>query len=304
MRGAEAIILVPEEEKIMPVAIDLLPAGVAGLGESPLWDHRSGRLYWVDSIAPEICSSDAEGGDIVRWTLDQPIGSIGLAAGGLVAALADGFYRFDPANGQVEAIAHPVRAPATRLNDGKADRHGRFLAASMRTGYDDDAGALFRLDADGGWAQLESGVAIGNAICFAPDGEALYFADSLDGHLRRYRYDPQSGSIGAREDLVDCREQGSGPDGATVDAEGRIWAALVLAQAVGCYSPEGKLLRSIPVPLPFPSCPAFGGPNLDTLYLTSIADSGHRLVADHPDAGRITVIRGLDAVGIAEGVYL
>ena len=135
----------------MPVAIDLLPAGVAGLGESPLWDHRSGRLYWVDSIAPEICSSDAEGGDIVRWTLDQPIGS-----------------------------------------------------------------------------------------------------------------------IGAREDLVDCREQGSGPDGATVDAEGRIWAALVLAQAVGCYSPAGKLLRSIPVPLPFPSCPAFGGPDLDTLYLLSL----------------------------------
>ena len=66
---------------------------------------------------------------------------------------------------------------------------------------------------------------------------------------------------------------------------------------------DGTLLRSIPVPLPYPSCPAFGGPNLDTLYLTSIANSGHRLVADHPDAGRITAIRGLDVPGIAEGIY-
>ena len=287
----------------MPVAIDLLPVGVSGLGESPLWDHRSGRLYWVDSIAPEILSSDAEGGDVRRWTLEQPVGSIGLASDGLIVALADGFYRFDPESGKVEAIAHPVMASATRLNDGKADRHGRFLAASMRTGYDDDAGALFRLDADGGCVQLESGVAIGNAVSFSPDGETLYFADSLDGHLRRYRYHPESGAIGPRENLVDCRVQGSGPDGATVDSEGRIWAALVLAQAVACYAPDGKLLRSIPLPLPYPSCPAFGGLDLDTLYLTSIANSGHRLVADHPDAGRITAIRGIDARGIAEGVY-
>jgi L-arabinonolactonase len=96
---------------------------------------------------------------------------------------------------------------------------------------------------------------------------------------------------------------GSGADGATVDANGRIWVALVLAQAVGCYSPDGTLLRSIPVPLPYPSCPAFGGEEMDTLYLTSIANSGHRLVANHPDAGRITAIRGLDVPGIAEGIY-
>lgn len=289
----------------MPVEIELLNAGVAGLGESPLWDHRSGRLWWVDSAAGQICSSDAEGGARADWTLDQPVGSIGLADGdGLVAALADGFHRFDPASGAAVPIARPAMAAGTRLNDGKADRDGRFLCASMRTGDAVGAGALFRLDADGATATLETGIGIGNAICFSPAGDTLYFADSLDGMLRRHDYDRESGRIGARHDLVDCRVHGgSGADGATVDAAGRIWVALVLAQAVGCYSPDGKLLRSIPVPLPYPSCPAFGGPNLDILYLTSIANSGHRLVADHPDAGRITAIRGLDAPGIAEGVY-
>jgi len=288
----------------MPVEIDLLDAGVAGLGESPLWDHRTARLWWVDSTAGRLHASGAEGQDQASWDLGQPIGSIGLATAGLVVALADGFYRFDAQAGTTTPITRPDMAPGTRLNDGKADRAGRFLCASMRTGDALGAGALFRLDADGAIGQLESGVGIGNAICFSPDGDTLYFADSLDGKLRRYDYDQAVGRVGPRHDLVDCQlHGGSGADGATVDAEGRIWVALVLAQAIGCYAPDGTLLRSIPVPLPYPSCPAFGGPNLDTLYLTSIANSGHRLVADHPDAGRITVIRGLDAPGIAEGIY-
>lgn len=287
----------------MPVEIDLLDAGVGGLGESPLWDHRNARLWWVNSTAGRLCSSDAEGSNQADWTFDQAIGSIGLADGGLVVALADGFYRFAADDGRLEVIANPAMAPETRLNDGKADRAGRFLAASMRTGDATDAAALFRLDADGTTACLETGIGIGNAICFSPDGDTLYFADSLDGMLRRYAYDQDSGAVGPRHDLVDCRAHGSGADGATVDAEGRIWVALVLAQAVACYAPDGTLLRSIPVPLPYPSCPAFGGPDLDILYLTSIANSGHRIITDHPDAGRITAIRGLDAPGIAEGIY-
>jgi len=287
----------------MPVEIDLLNAGVAGLGESPLWDHRNARLWWIDATAGRIHSSDAEGGERAEWRLDQPIGSIGLAQEGLIVALSDGFYRFSPESGRVDPVSRPAMASETRLNDGKADRAGRFLAASMRTGEAVGAGALFRLDADGAVETLETGIGIGNAICFSPAGDTLYFADSLDGLLRRYDYDPGKGRIGPRRDLVDCRDHGSGADGATVDADGRIWVALVLAQAVACYAPNGTLLRSIPVPLPYPSCPAFGGPNLDILYLTSIANSGNRLVANHPDAGRITAIRGLDARGIVEGIY-
>ncbi len=287
----------------MPVEIDLLPAPAVSLGESPLWDHRSGRLWWVDSLAGRLHSSDAEGREAAQWGFDQPVGSVGLADGGLIAALADGFYHFDPDGGDTALIARPAMAPATRLNDGKADRDGRFLAASMRVGDDGGSGALFRLDADGACLPIETGITIGNAICFSPAGDTLYFADSMDGMLRHYRYDRASGAIAERHDLVDCRERGSGPDGATVDADGNIWVALVLAQAVACYAPDGKLLRSIPLPLPYPSCPAFGGGDLDILYLTSIANSGHRLVADHPDAGRMTAIRGLGVKGIAEGVY-
>lgn len=287
----------------MPVTVDLLPAAPAALGESPLWDHRSERLWWVDAIAGILRSTDAEGLEPREWRLEQSLGSVGLASDGLILALADGFHRFDPDSGATRPIARPTMQPNTRLNDGKADRHGRFLCASMRLSDDGTPGDLFRLDADGQVATLEHGVAIGNALCFSPAGDALHFADSMDGMLRRYAYNSETGAIGKRADIADCREQGSGPDGATVDAEGRIWVALVLAQAIACYTPDGALIRTIPVPVPYPSCPAFGGANLDTLYVTTIANSGHRLIADHPDAGRVIAINGLDAVGIGEGIY-
>lgn len=288
----------------MKVRIDLLDVGVSCLGESPVWDHTSDRLWWVDSATGQLCSSNAQGGEHAEWSLGQPVGSIGLSRGGLIAALADGFYRFSPATGATSLIAHPEMAVGTRLNDGKADRDGRFLCASMRISGDESPGALYSLDTDGTIRTLETSIGIGNAICFSPDGDRLYFADSLDGMLRQYDYDRESGQVSNRRFIVDCREHGgSGADGATVDTEGRIWVALVLAQAIGCYSSEGKLLRSIPVPLPYPSCPAFGGPDLETLYITSIVNSGNRLISDHPDAGRIMAIQGLGSCGIAEGIY-
>lgn len=272
------------------------------LGESPLWDEARQRLWWVDSLAGEIHAARADGEPLLCWRYPQPVGSIGLAEGGLVAALADGFYLIDGEHGGATPIAR-VGSEGLRFNDGKADRAGRFLSGEMRTRDDGDGGRLWRLDPNGAATPLAEGFGVANAICFAPDGRALYVADSLDGMIRVHPYDPTTGEIGARQDLVDCRGHGSGPDGATVDAQGNLWVALVLAQAVACFSPEGKLLRRIDVPIPYPSCPAFGGPGLATLYVTTIADSGHRLVTDHADGGRIVAIEGLGVRGLAEGRY-
>jgi len=143
---------------------------------------------------------------------------------------------------------------------------------------------------------------LSNAICFSPQGERLYFADSLAGVIWRYAYDPATGEARAREDFIDTRPYGSAPDGATVDRDGRLWVAMVQARAIACFNPDGTLDRMIDVPLPFPSCPAFGGPNLDLLFVTSLSDTGS-IRAEGPEAGRILVIAGLGAVGVAEGYY-
>lgn len=271
------------------------------LGESPLWDVARQRLWWVDALAGEIHAADADGTPAVHWRYPQPVGSIVLAAGGLVAALADGFHSIDGDTGVATPLGLAGR-DGLRFNDGKADRFGRFLSGEMRMRDDASDGRLWSL-AGGTATPLLDGFAVANAICFAPDGATLYVADSLEGVIRAYPYDGLTGSLGARRDLIDSREHGSGPDGATVDADGNLWVALVLAQAVACFSPEGALLRRIELPIPYPSCPAFGGRDLTTLFVTTIADSGHRLVTDHPDGGRIIAIEGLGVTGLAEGHY-
>ena len=275
------------------------------LGESAVWDQSRQCLWWVDSLAGLIHAAAADGTPLATFRQDQPVGSIGLSEDGLVAALADGFYRIDADTGAATPIAAVPADTTLRLNDGKADRAGRFLSGQMQvhnTGSDPSEASLWQLATDGA-TRLTGGLKLTNAICFSPDGATLYFADSLEGVIRAHDYDGATGAIGPRRDLVDCQLFGSGPDGATVDADGNIWVALVLAQAVACISPGGALLRSIDLPIPYPACPAFGGPNLDILYVTTIADSGQRLKSDHPDAGRILAIGGLGTTGLPEGRY-
>lgn len=274
------------------------------LGESPVWDALHGWLWWVDIRHNRVMAADA-GGRIQRdWTFDSAVGSIGLAEKGLVAAFVDHFALIGE-EGAVQPLARPAIGTGTiRFNDGKADRQGRFLSGTMQHGGQaDPLATVWRLDSSGGATQVEAGMKLVNAICFSPCGSWLYLADTLEGMIRRYPYDPQTGALGAREDFFDCTEVGA-PDGATVDAEGCLWVALVTTQRIACISAQGELLRSIDVPVPYPSCPAFGGADMATLYVTTIADSGHKLKSDHPDAGRMLAITDLDARGIAEAIYL
>lgn len=289
----------------MGLTVDLLDGARCALGESPTWDPAAQRLWWVDSAARRLWSADPDGSAATSWDMPSAPGSIGLMRDGLVVALADGFYSFHPATGELVMVARPAIGEAgIRLNDGKADRQGRFHSGTILTAETGPDGTLWRLDTDGRAVCVERGFRIANALCFSPAGDRLYFADSLEGIVRSYTYDPATGALGAHLPLIDCRDHGSAPDGATVDVEGNIWIALVQAQAVLCVDPGGRPLRRIEMPMPYPSCPAFGGAALDTLYVTSIADSGHRLKSDHPDAGRIAVLKELGVVGIAEACCL
>ncbi|MBK9010180.1 SMP-30/gluconolactonase/LRE family protein [Novosphingobium sp.] len=284
----------------MQVEISFLGEHRARLGESPLWDDARACLWWVDAIAQRIRAADLDGKLLAEFTADQPVGSIGLADGGLIVALADGFYLLNATNGRMECLARvPGDRTGRRLNDGKVDPAGRFVCGDFASDCP-EGGTVWQIHSAGRIRAIEQGVKIANAICFAPDGAAMYLADSLEGVLRRYPYDPATGDLGARADLVDCNTLGSAPDGATNDTAGNVWTTLVMAQALACFSPGGELLHRIALPVPYPSCPAFGGKARDILFATSISDSGHRIRVDHPDGGRIMVIRGLRATGLPE----
>lgn len=289
----------------MGLQVSRISATAAELGESPLWDADRQRLYWVDGVARRLHAYDAASQATRHWELPSMIGSVGLGRGNdVVAALADGIYRFDLETGTLAPLLMPEpRDACVRFNDGKMDRAGRFLCGSMGL-HAEPLGKLHRVDVAGGHAVLLCDIRISNSLCFSPDGRTMYFADSLDRAIRAYPYGREGECDDRPYMTIDTAPYGSGPDGATVDADGCLWVALVQVGKIACFTPCGALDRLIDAPTDLPSCVAFGGSDLATLYVTSIRDSGSgRAVSRHPDGGHTFAIDGLGVRGLPEARF-
>ncbi|MCP3468818.1 SMP-30/gluconolactonase/LRE family protein [Bradyrhizobium sp. CCGUVB1N3] len=289
----------------MALQVSRISKTAAQLGESPVWDVTRQRLYWVDGVSRRIHAYEPERGIARHWDAPSMVGSVGLGQGDtLVAALADGIYRFDLGSGELTPLFRPDPCdPRLRFNDGKVDRWGRFLCGTMGV-HAEPLGQLFRIDAGGAHTVLAHGIRISNALCFSPDGRMMYFADSLDRAIRAYSYWPGEAFDPEPRIVIDTGPYQSGPDGATVDCDGCLWVALVQVGKIARFTPQGKLDRLIDAPTDLPSSVAFGGPELSTLYVTSIKDSGSgRAVSRHPDGGFLFAIDGLGATGLPEAQF-
>jgi L-arabinonolactonase len=275
------------------------------LGESPVWDSHNERLFWVDGFTKVVRCHRPADGSFSEWQLPSMVGSVALGQGEtLIAGLADGIYALNLTDGACTLLMQPQPGePDTRFNDGKNDRFGRFLCGSMGI-HADPVGKLWRIGRDGQVDVLESGIRISNALCFSPDGRIMYFADSLERKVRAYPYGPNDNDFGSRQDLIDTSPWDSGPDGATVDAEGCIWVSLVQVGKIARFSPKGELILLLNAPTDLPSSLAFGGPDLSTLYVTSIKDSGSgRAISRHPEGGQLFAITGLGVRGLPEARF-
>ena len=286
--------------------IDIQPTGHDLLGECPLWDTTTQSLYWIDSRRQLVRRIHPASGVQADWAMPQVIGSIALCESGqILVALADSFVRLNPESGVITPLPEVTVSHAghdIRLNDGRTDRGGRFVVGSLVMHRTDPIGALYQLSGNT-LRELDHGFSVSNATCFSPDGRWLYFADSLTRKVMRYPYDTATGKVGPSEALIDTAPLNSAPDGATVDAEGGIWVALVLTGQLARFHPDGTLDRVIDCPVPFVSCPCFGGELLDTIYLTSIRNSGNLLRTEHPDGGSLIAIRGTGVRGLPEARF-
>lgn len=252
-------------------ALDIIPAHDRH-GEGPLWNVEDGRLWWTDIHGRRLHRYDPRRKRDDVLAMPDRLCSFAFIDGTnerIVAAFADGVGFLDLRTLQVEWIARPEQDTGRRFNDGRVDRFGRFWVGSMVEGAHvaRDSAALWRLDGDGRFgAQLE-GVGISNGLCSSLDGRTLYFADSPRGTIDAFDLDPATGAIGNRRVLV--RLDAGEPDGSAVDSEGCIWNAVWGAGRVVRYSPDGEVLRVIAMPVDQPSCVAFGGDGLRTLYVTT-----------------------------------
>lgn len=257
---------------------------ICELGEGPLWHPKRNELFWFDIIGQRLLGENGQ-----EWSFDEPVSAAGWVDNTtLLIASASALLTFDLDNGAREPVAKlEADNPITRSNDGRADPFGGFWIGTMGRNAETQAGAIYRYYL-GELRKLYDGITISNAISFAPDGRTAYFCDTRDGRVMRQRLADKDGwPQGEPETFLDLRGEGFGADGAVIDAEGNFWNAQWGASRVACYSPAGVFLRAIEVPARHTSCPAFGGPDLTTLFCTSALEgiSGETR-ANEPDNGR------------------
>lgn len=275
------------------------------LGEGPLWDVEQERLYWIDSFDGRVFRATADGREIRCWDVPQKIGSMAIRKDGrgAVVSLALGFHFLDFGTGDVALVADPEPdKPNNRLNDGKVDRRGRFFAGSMDTMEEGPNGALYRLDPDLTVTRIDDGIIVSNGPCWSPDGGTFYFNDTWSGEIWAYDYDQDRGAVSNRRSFARVdRSRGGAADGSTVDAEGFLWNALVYDGRLVRYAPDGRVDRIIEMPVKKVTSVMFGGPDLDILYVTSMAKPPlPRFPGDGVLRGSLFAIRGLGIKGLPE----
>ncbi len=247
-------------------------------GEGPLWHPDEQRLYWLDIPPGRFFRFDPATGQHEMFEAGLPIGTVGLRADGdLIMATKRGFANWDWETNQLDPRVDVLADhPEMRFNDGKIDAQGRFWAGSMLQNPDNDttgAGHLYRLDADDRVQIMESNLIISNGLGWSPDGLTFYLTDSPRRIIWAYDFEPESGTLANRRPFIDSQNEPGVPDGMTVDSEGYIWSARWGGWRITRYDPNGKVERVVEMPVECPSCCAFGGRDLNELYITS-ATSG------------------------------
>lgn len=282
--------------------IEVVRKGPDLVGESPLWNPLERALYWVDTRRPAIQRLGPDG-DYRSWPMPGRLGSIALHRnGGLVAGTKRGFCEFDPATGAVKTIIDPEAAtPENRLNDGKIDRRGRYWCVSCGATEEDAGGAVYRLDPDHSCHKMDTGFITGNGLAISPDNRTMIIGDTHGEAAYAYDFDLDAGTISNRRLFFSTRGMPWFTDGATFDAEGYYWCALIYDWSLGRFDPTGRLDRIVRLPTCAPTMCNFGGDDLDILYVTSgsvLLNEEER--ARDPQAGSLFAIRNLGVRGIPE----
>lgn len=264
------------------------------LGEGALWHPVRQELFWFDILNRTLHSQARS------WTFPEIVSAAGwISADEVMIASETGLFRLNLLTGDRVAVAS-AGSPETRSNDGRADRQGGFWFGTMGKKAEKGAGAIWRW-CRGELRQLFQGISIPNSICFTADGTAAHFSDTAVGQVMKVALDAEGWPKGEAQVWLDLGRAGLNPDGAVIDAEGRFWNAQWGAGRVAAYGPDGAFLQAVETPgAPQSSCPAFGGPDLSTLFVTTALEHmDAEARAKHPASGQVFAFPGV-AKGLPE----
>lgn len=281
------------------------------LGEGIVWCDRRGGILWTDIHGSRLWLYRPAGGETRSWKLADRLGSFALCESGkLLLALAKGLYLADPDAASGEALpaerlcAVEAGEPRTRTNDGRADRDGNFVFGTINEAPSRaPIGRFYQYSQRHGLRPLNlPGVAIPNSLAFSLDGSTIYFCDTLDHRILCGDYDAERARVSHVRLFATVDD--AGPDGSTVDADGCLWNAQWGGARVVRYAPDGGIERVITLPVPQPSCVAFGGEALDTLYVTTAREHmSEAALATAPQSGGVFGLRLGDVFGLPESRF-
>lgn len=276
--------------------VEVAAAIGAELGESPVWDEQRQLLHFIDIFARQIHQFNPHDGAISSISVDGTPGALALREdGGYLAGIGLGIATVG-ADGSIEPIVRATRGD--RLNDGKCDPRGRFLSGTMDGHETPGAAALYQLGLDGSLSVLLTDLALSNGMDWSPTGDRFYHVDTTSEQVRVFDYDVDTGRLGEPRRFVSLSESPGRPDGLTVDAEGGVWVAVPRAGAVRRYDAAGKLDETIELPTRMVTSCAFGGTDVDQLYVTSSSTLLPEAEREKdPVAGALFVVEGLGVRG-------
>ena len=262
----------------------------AALGEGALWNPETKQLYWVDIEGRALHIFDPATGQDRHLPTGKRVGTVvPMHGGNVLVALQTGIYRLDTTTGALTRLADPITDENLRFNDGKCDPAGRFWVGTFDLQQRPHAGTLYRFDPDGRTHVMLRHITNSNGIAWSLDRRTMYYIDTPTMAVQAFDYDNASGEIDDPRVIIRFPTGRGGPDGMTIDAEGKLWVAVWGGGCVHRYDPAtGVLLQVVAVPAPFTSSCAFGGPELKTLFITS-ARGGLPLqqLAEFPLSGNV-----------------
>jgi len=268
-------------------------------GEGPIWWGNS--LFYVDIEGNKLLCLKPDTCEETIWEIGERIGTIVPSENDdeVIYAGDTGYVRFNLKTGSKAALADPETSMRgkNRFNDGKCDPAGRFWAGTISMIKDTGSANLYCLDTDGSLSLKVSGVTNSNGICWSADSTKMFYIDTPTQNVRAYDYDLESGAISNARVVIDTAAHGykSSPDGMTIDADGMLWVAFCHGACVVRFDPQkDKELQRIDLPCIETTACAFGGKNLDRLFVTT----GIKAELDEPDAGKVFVIDGLGVKGV------
>lgn len=282
----------------MLINFELMPEAVLELelelGEGPLWDARTGHLWFVDIKRDTIHRFSPTLGDQASWHFGGSPSALAVAADGLMLVTnREGVWLFDPVDGSRTLVSLvEANLPGNRLNDGCCDSTGRFWLGSMDDAEAEKTGSLYVLDTAKGLHQQDTGYCITNGPAFSPDGLTMYHTSTLERVIFAFAVDPATGAISGKRVFHRFSGADGYPDGLTVDTNGRVWSGQFGGWGVACISPAGERIGQIRFPTANVTKCAFGDADRSTLYCTTARKGlSARELAEQPLAGAVFACR-------------